>query len=65
MFSNEAAGALALAIFAVSVAFYSGMLTQRVVALEKWRSEMHQMISELKKEFKNGIDDLKNTITGL
>lgn len=51
-------------LFLVGIAFYSGMLAQRVKAIEDWRGETRQELHDMRAEFRAGLAELKRLLEG-
>jgi hypothetical protein len=53
---------VALAIFVITLAFYSGMLVQRVKTLEDWRAEITKEMASWRSELHGDFNSLKELI---
>lgn len=49
-------------LFVVGLAFYSGMVAQRVKALEDWRGETRRELHDMRAEFRAGLEELKRVL---
>ena len=58
----EPAVTVTVILFLVGIAFYGGVLAQRVKAIEDWRKETRQELHDMRKEFREGLAELKRLL---